>query len=683
MRSRSVVAGYALAVVFAAVFAFLFVRAADAIDPVWNEGWQLRVDGEAVPRVSAPEVYRQLDELAVTRGLDVVRVVADDEHPATVRHLFAAGDGRAGEWLRDGYRSVDPAMTTTVEPLVDLDRRDVRGMYLVGDDRSDAEAVLAVIERAGWDGDVHPYAAATDLDTYREHGDLTRAEAVAFLAVLLLVGAGTVMRGRAHGVQRLLGAGLPRILARELRALVVPVVAVAIAGLVVVVAAVAALNSLAQLPSMLALFGRMLAILLPAALATHVVAILLTDGRRLVDQVKGEIDGWWVLVAAYAVRLPAVFVLLAIVAALGQTARVAQVEATTREFWSTAGDAVTLGIAGYRSEDELRGSILELSALVRSQDEAGELVLASRDYWGDGETFFVNEGYLARVEVIDSEGRRITEVPDGALTVLTPDGVDDNRRQRATAEIEDFLFMQSRIENGVPSTADLPVIERAISRQTVSTFRSSQAGWNTLDTSIDDPIIAVLPSISAMAPSEIFADITVGAVVFTDPGAVSREIEARHLGEAVASVVPVAYQANEQYRRALGTLSLNVLGLIAAVLVVLLTGLVTAAVAVEKDRQRAFVHHLSGLPPLSAHRSALLIEGVLLAGVTALAVVPLWFRDPKDVRTVLDLAGADSHVVLAEQSALGLAATAGSAVLFVVCLAFAHTRSARARPHDS
>lgn len=677
MRSASVVLGYTLAVLAAAAFAFVLVRSADAIDPVWNEGWQLRIDGDATPREPAAVVYREVTALADRSAVGVVRVLVDPALPTSGRSLYAAGPGTAATWLEHGYQDVDPRTTTTVAPLTELGSRDVRGEYLVGGERADAEAVLALIESAGWSGRVAPYAAAVDLDTYRDRGDLVRALVVAILAVIVLVGSGTLLRGRAHGVQRLHGAGSSSILLRELRWLALPTALWSATGLVVLGALLALHNSLAQLETMLVLFSHLLGILLAAGLAAHLAAVLLTDGRALIDQVRGEVDGWWALAAVYSVRLPAVLVLLAIVAALGQTARVAQLEAESRAFWSTAGEAVTLGLAGYRSEAEARSTMAALADLARAQEEAGDLVFASLDDSGDRAVLYVDEGYLARVDVREADGARLTSALEGAVTVLIPKSASAEEEAAADELVRGFLSIQSTISDGVPGTSELPVVRRSGAAQTLTTFRSAQAGLNTRQATVTDPVVVVLPSVSVLAPSEILAFTSTGSLVFTDPESVETEIAARGLREAVAFVEPVAYHAEESYRRALGDVSTNVASLIAGAVVVLLTGLTASVVVVEKDRQRAFVHHVSGLPPLSAHRSALILEALLMAGAAALGTVPLWFRDPRDVRTVLDLAGPDAQLVLLGQSALGIAASAAGSGLLVLCLVLAHQRAAR------
>ena len=677
MRSISVLVGYTLAVLAAAAFAFALVRSADVIDPVWNEGWQLRIDGEATPRESAADVYRRLQALSDETGIDIVRVLVDPASPMSGRSLFAAGDDTAREWLEHGYQDVDPRMSTTVAPLAALGSLDVRGEYLIGDDREDAESVLAVIESAGWDGRIASYAAAVDLDTYRDRGDLLRALAVAVLAVIVLVGAGTLLRGRAHGVQRLHGAGSAGILLRELRSLALPAALSAATGLGVLAVLLAFHNSLAQLETLLALFAHLLAILTAAALGAHAAAVLLTDGRSLIEQVRGEVDGWWVLLGVYGVRLPAIFVLLAIVAALGQTARVAQVEAETRAFWSTAGDAVTLGIAGFLGGAEGRADILALAEMVRSEHEQGRTLFAYLDDSATRPVLYVDEGYLARVDVRDTHGARVTSGIEGAVAMLVPETVPPDAKADVGGIVAAFLQIQSQIRDGVPGTSELPVLERPIAAQTLSTFRSAQAGLNIRQARVADPIVVVLPSLAVLAPSEILAFTSQGCMIFTDPQAVESEIDARDLGDLIAFVEPVAYHADESYRRALGDLSTNVAALVAGAIVVLLTGLVAALVVVEKDRQRTFVHHVSGLPPLSAHRTALILEVVLVTGVAALGIVPLWFRDPEDVRTVLDLAGADAQVILLGQSALGVIATVAGTALFVACLRLAHARAAR------
>ncbi|KQQ03340.1 MULTISPECIES: hypothetical protein [unclassified Rathayibacter] len=676
--------GYVLAVVLAAVLSAVFVRAFDALGPVWNGGWQLRVSGEATPEVSADELYRELASLVEQRGIDLVRHVADSDDPATVRHLFVAGHGAAAELLRDGYGAVDTSRTTTVAPLLDLGSLDPRGAYLVGGERDDAVAVLAVMQAEGWAGEVSPYASGIDVDTYREYGDLMRVLGIALLGVAVLVGAGTLLRSRAHGVQRLHGAGSMGILLTEWRHLAPPVLVLSLGGLAALAGAGSALNGLAQLPTIAVLFTRLLGLLLLAAVVAHVLSIALTDGRRVIDQVKGEIDGWWVLVGVYAVRVPAVLVLLAVVAALGQSARVADVESRSREFWSTAGDAVTIALAGYASEDEYRAAVPELAALVESQASSGRVVLVEPSVGEERDVLLVNEGYLAAVQVLGSDGERLLDVPDGVITVLEPEDTGEERRQSLLADLRSWQEIQVHVQAPASGTAGLPIAERIIpSGQTLYTFRTLDSDLYSRETTLDDPIVIVVPSVSVVAPSELFSAITRGAVVFTAPESIPEAVEERGLSRIVASITPVAYQANEQYQRALGTHSINLIGLAGGALVVLLTGLIAAVVLVEKDRQRAFVHHFSGLGPLSAHRKGLLLEGVLLAATLVLAVVPMWLRDPRDVQTVLDLGTVDTETFVIEQTALAVGLTVLSGALLVACLGLAHVRAARSRSVDS
>ncbi|TCL83215.1 MULTISPECIES: hypothetical protein [unclassified Rathayibacter] len=683
MRSKSVVLGYVLAVVLAAVLAVLFIRAFDARGPVWNGGWQLVVSQDATPRVSASEVYRDLTALADDRGVDIVRYAEDSVDPATVRHLYVAGEGTAAELLRDGYGAVDTAITTTVAPLQDLGLLDPRGAWLVGGDRADAEAVLAVIENGGWSGRVAPYASGIDVDTYREYGDLMRSFAVALLAVIVLVGAGTLLRSRAHGVQRLHGAGLLKILLAEWRFLALPVVAFSVGGVAAVALATAALNGLAQLPTVLALSGRLLALLLLAAVVAQILAIALTDGRRLVDQVKGEIDGWWVLLGVYAVRVPAVLVLLAIVAALGQSARVAEVEGRSRELRSVAQDAVTIGIGGYLSPSEYHAADRRLADLAVSQEASGGVIFVTPGLSDQGNVLLVNEGYLRRVEVLGDDGRRMAEVPDGVLTVLEPEDTSAEYRLSVLADLHSWQDTQSSVSDPAPGTVGLPVAEHVVpSGQVLVTLGSGEHSFRP-EPELVDPVVVVLPSVGVLAASELVAVITQGGVIFTEPAALPAAIEVGGLSPFVASITPVAYQANEQYRRALGAHVINVIGFVSGGIVVLLTGLVAAVVLVEKDRKRAFVHRLSGLGPLTAHRSGLLLEGVLLTATLALAVVPQWFRDPKDVRTVIDLGTVDTENFLLEQTALDIGVVAASAALLLACLALAHRRASRSPVVDT
>lgn len=227
MRSRSVVAGYVLVVVLAATFAFLFIRAFEVRGPVWDGGWQLNVDEVTTSSTPASTLYGRLDDFAQPNGVDIVRYVIDSERPETRRHFFVAdGGGEGAAWLQDGYEDADPGLTTTVDRITELGDLDPRGNYLVDGTEADARRVLALIVEAGWAGEEHPFPPASEIGSYSEFGDLQRAFGVCILAILVLIGSGTVLRGRAHGIQRLAGRSNGRILRDEVIALSAPVTAI-------------------------------------------------------------------------------------------------------------------------------------------------------------------------------------------------------------------------------------------------------------------------------------------------------------------------------------------------------------------------------------------------------------------------------------------------------------------------
>ena len=258
------------------------------------------------------------------------------------------------------------------------------------------------------------------------------------------------------------------------------------------------------------------------------------------------------------------------------------------------------------------------------------------------------------------------------------------RRRAALESLRSWQEIQSTVTIPAPGTADMAPEERVTpSGQTLFTFHTEGGDIYATEAELEDPIVVVVPSVTVLAPSELHSAMSRGEVVFTDPAALSAAIEERGLSDVVGSITPVAYRANEQYRRALGAHAINVVGFVGGGIVVLLTGLVAAVVLVEKDRKRAFVHRLSGLGPLTAHRSGLLLEGVLLTATLALAVVPQWFRDPKDVRTVIDLGTVDTENFLLEQTALDIGVVAASAALLLACLALAHRRASRSPVVDT
>lgn len=688
MRSRSVVAGYVSAVVLAVVFAFLFVRALEVRGPVWNGGQQMRVSEVTTATTPAAELYAQLTAYAQERHVDVVRFVPDGEKPDSVRHFFVAdGGGEGATWLRDGYDDADPALTTTIAPLSELGSLDPRGYYLVGGSREDALAVLDIIQAAGWTGGVYPYPVGTDLTTYTDFGDLVRAFGVSLLAVLVLVGAGTVLRGTAHGIQRLAGRSSFGILVREVGALLLPVGLLSTAALALLCAGITFYNGFAHASTLLALTGRLGALLLLAAVGAHVVGVVLTNGRDLVDQVKGEIDGRWALIGAYAVRLPAIFVLLSIVAALGQSVYLAQVEAQTRAYWDDAGDAVTLAISGSRSEDEMTAARTGVGELTRDLDNHRSAVLVQGDALAPDypDALVVNEEYLQQIEVRDAAGNCITATDPNSITILLPNSATATQSARARAATADWYRFQHELTlSDVPDPDEVPIAQTRIQDdQRLFTFRTGSGTVLNGPAISENATLIVLPSLRLIPLSELFAAVSTGDIVFTDPAATTAAVHERGLDSAIAAIQPVAYQANESYREALGSVTVNIASLLAAIIVVALTALIVAIVTVEKNHQRLFVQHLSGWSFIGAHRAALLLEGALVAGIALVSLIAAWNRDPLSVQTVIDLGTISTQDYLVNQSLIALGVSGGAAALLIASLAIAAQRMIRRHSADT
>ncbi|NQX11749.1 hypothetical protein HQQ80_08950 [Microbacteriaceae bacterium VKM Ac-2855] len=507
------------------------------------------------------------------------------------------------------------------------------------------------------------------------------------LAVIVLIGAGTVLRGRAHGIQRMSGRSSAGILLHELAALLRPVLIFA-AGTVAVLATTMYLyNGFAHAAALLTLACRLISVLLVAGLGAHVVGIVITAGRDVLDQVKGEIDGVWALVGAYAVRLPAVFVLLSIIAALGQSVYLAQIEGQTRAYWAQAGDAVTLTVSGNLTDTELNVARSTVAELARKRDSDHGVVLAQRDALAPALTdaLVVNQEYLQQVPVLDTNGDRLTTVLSDAITVLVPDDAAAAQVVAAHAAAADwYQFEHSLTLSDIPDPATVPINDaRTQAGQNLFTFRTGTGNVMNGPAIAANPVIVVLPSLQFIPQSELFAAVTNGSIVFTDPDTLRADVRAMDLNPAVSAIQPVAYQANESYRQALGAVTINIAGLVAAIVVVALTALIVGVVTVEKNRQRLFVQHLSGWSFAATHRTTFILEAGLILAVTAISLAAAWTRDPLTVQSVIDTGTVDTESYLINQSLIALATAGAAAALLVASLALAHARMLRSHSADA
>ncbi|MER5934973.1 hypothetical protein [Streptomyces sp. NPDC002054] len=630
--------------VFSAMMSFLFVRGLDE-ELVLGSSAQIWVS-QSEDSVSGAQIARAIAKFSDDHEVAVARELPDVKNPDGLRHLYLASgdpDSDAASWLNDGYPAFSRNVATAVHPIVDIGQRDPRGFYYVFGSPKTADLLVAELAELGLGASVQHPLAYSELALLFSSDDLLWSFWVVALAAVTMTGASVLLSAKAYGVLRLQGKSFMDLLARDLKQLAVfwSLAAGIVAAAVLVFLGL--YNGLAWF-GLFALVAVCLAGLLALlALAAHAAALALTFKVEVRRALKGELPARAAFVSTYLVRIPAVLLALGFAMEVTLAGQHVMVRQDNQDTYAKAGEAVTIRLNGSWGGDS-KPVITQVGRWLRQADAAGEIIVAGREDLQNvssnarlprGEILIVNETFLAQQPVLDPRGQRYSPVPRNGGTADTRSVrlvIPESLARHASdirATIPDVF---GRLDPDLRRNLKVEILQ-AKSGQRIFAYnsgdRSPNAAYSPDDdrSLVRDPVLIVVPNGSNIVTDDAYTTFaTQDGIIFPEPDDVLNPFAANinELQKYVAAVNPVGQNAALKLREAVNDFRLMIFNLIAAVAVLLITGVGVCIIHSRKHAQAVFAQHISGWRFTATHRFILAVEGLLAASLAWWVPIQAW-----------------------------------------------------------
>ncbi|MET9430122.1 hypothetical protein [Streptomyces sp. NPDC003036] len=659
MLHRGIKFVHAAVLAVSAVMAFLFVRGLDEELVLGNSAQVWVFDSDDA--VSGADIARAIASFSDDHGVTVARELPDLKNPDRLRHLYLAPGGpgsEAASWLDEGYPRFGRQVETDVHPIAEVGQRDPRGYYYVFGPPEAAGALADELSELGLRVSVqHPLAPA-NLPLLFSGGDLFGSFWVVALAAVTMTGASVLLGARAYGVLRLQGKSFMDLLLRDLRQVAL---FWSVAAGVVAAAALAFLhlyNGLAWLGLFAAVTACLAGLLVLFVLAAHAAALALTFRVDVLRALKGRLPARAAFVGTYLVRVPALLLALGVamdVALAGQHVLARQ---ESQDTYARAGDAVTLRLNGSLVGEEKR-MITQVGGWLRRADAAGQVIVAGRrDLQSvssdaplpQGEILVVNDAFLAAQPVLDPKGHRYAPAePRPTAQATHPQAAEPCTTARPAACAVRLIVPESLSAHAPALSAAVPGVFGRLDpdlrrRLTVETlpaksgqrlfgYNSGRLSPNTAHTPDDDrslvrdPVLVVVPNGSKILTDDTYtAFATQDGIVFPDPDDAlnALAVDKDDLHTYVTAVRPVRHSAALALREAVNDFRLRLFNLVAAVAVLLITGVGVCVIHARKHAQAIFAQHISGWRFTRIHRQVLAVEALLAVFLAAWVPLQVW-----------------------------------------------------------
>ena len=687
MLHRSITFIHAALLALSAVLAFLVVKEVQEITPDDQTSlvWIRESDG----RATTEKVVDSVQAFAQTHRVNVALELPDLDDPAGLRHLYlAVGDPTtpSGAWLEEGYPAFSPDYRTEVHPFTDLEHLDPRGFYYVFGPRQSAFSFLDDLSGLGLGGFVAEEGDVLGWFHVATGRTLLAALTIAALCAFVAVGSGVLLNARSYAVLRLQGMSLSRVLLRDLGQLLRFWVVAAALIAATTTALLFFYNGLAHFAqfSKVALFY--VGVFTTVMLATHVAVLALLHRTDILAALKGHLPARLALVGSYAVRVPALALVLAFASSLVLSLTNLAEQHAGRELFAAAGQTSRIHFTGSVSELQDKEKSAEIGEWLRGLDAQGRVIHASSEHGSsllpgraegtDFALFVVNDTYLQAQPVLAPDGQRYGPTEgENRVRLLIPDTLAEHQEDLARGA--DVWIHEYQGRDGPGLEVDIEVLPLA-SDQQLFTYGSYSYGPNGNAPFLRDPVVLTIPNGSdILHPASYYGRATSGGIVFPDPQDVHEAMEGSSLAVYINSVQPVAQQAADEYRRIVQQTRVEAFNLVAGTLVLFITGIAVCLIHARKNAQAVFARHISGWRFTAAHRGVLAVEVLLAVGFVGWAGYKTLgtlahIRDPETAPmryTTVEIA------LLEPLFAAGIAAV--SLALVVVALAFFHRRIAR------
>lgn len=616
--------GVSAAVVIVAVLSFLFVRTSDEVVPV---GTRTTLTIWDVGDVDRDDVLGVLEQSTSEHGVEIVKMLESTASASgtTTRELFAldaAVVGREGSRLSP-HPDFGRRIRTRWVDIAELSSTNVQGTYVSRADEVALRPVADDLAARGMDVSTKSIGATSLViwALYAVPFVPLAAGAVACLGAAVVHRSSTRRRAAALVLtQGMSGAAdAVRVLRDDVRLVVVGTAIVLLASVPVL----AAYNGMAQWPRFAGTV-----VIAEAGLCVGLASIgaLVAAATRMRD-VEGALLGRRpsrrsavASVSGHALASGLVVVVLGAgsVAAVGAAAG-----SLDRESWSHALEWHRL--AFFSTNDELSRSEQSFAAVARHEAAAGELLVAvspSYVHAGhgpyEGNSLTVSADFLDDQTVLDQAGRPIRppQLDPGALTLLVPRSVsEDGGPWRA--QWADWLEWELSDHGGSPRPDVDPPVNVLVIADGQSVFTYGTA-WGEESSHQRDAVVAVLPTaVDVVSDGWLASNMTSGGVLFSDPASVQRQLDAAGLDEQIGSIDRAADVAAvriaEQSRELRDVLAVAALALV----VVVLSAVMTGAALAERGRRRDVVLLTAGAGPFRTVLLPAVLTGSVVAAVVA------------------------------------------------------------------
>ncbi|WP_017569946.1 hypothetical protein [Nocardiopsis halotolerans] len=617
MLHRGITFAHAAFLVLSALLSFLVVR--EHLEAVLDPGAtlvQVRGTNEAAGRDG---VHETVASFAEEHRVNIALEVADPRDPGGVRHLYlavGAPERPGGSWLERGYPGLSPDLRTEVHPWAEAADLDPRGAYRLLGPEEKASDLFGALSAYGLDGHV---ASAYENDEWfkiARHGTFADVFVIALLCGVVSVGTGVLLNSRSYAVLRLQGVSPVRVLLRDLAQLArfwvvaAPTVAVAAAGLLLLHGALSRAGLLLEA----ALFH--LSVFTAVGLVTHAAALAMVHVTGILPALGGRLPARLATVGAYAVRVPALVLVLGLTASLALSLQVLRGQHEGRALFAEADGVSRFHFSGNVDELGEEETVEEFGEALRTLDARGELLLvapsddtsvlggAPRPLPGGLAMVVVNDTYLERRPVLDPDGEpHSSSSGGGAVRVLVPEAHADLADALGT-EVGRQLRASWEEAGDTPPRID---VETALSRsgQRLFTYGASPTGNRSGIPFVRDPVVVAVPNGSEVLRPAHYRDHAMSGAALVPDG------EAFAVGELPAyldGVQPVALQAADEYREISSQTRMEGFALAGAVAVLFVTGVTVCVVHVRTHSQAVFARHLHGWSLPATHRALLVLE---------------------------------------------------------------------------
>lgn len=632
MKSNGIRLAYIIAVAYAFLGSFLFLRGLDNAGVLGADA-VVQVSGDQT--VPSAEVVNTVRHIADEHRAIIGRTIDDVREPGTRRHLYLVGSdphARAAHWLTDGYPAFSADTQTDVHALQELASTDTRGNYIVFGSEDATQALVDRLRGLGFEVRSRAYYEPGSVIRWLGDQPLGLSLPVAALLVALLIAASVIAGVKNYAVQRLHGASYWHLLGHDIRWVArfsSGVLALALAGCVITLGVY---NRFSQWQAFAAVVGCVLAGLIGIAILTHAISLVIVQGMPILESLKGRIPAGWAMAGVYMVRLPAVA--LAVGSVILASLAVDQFRAyqASRDAWRTAADTVYVNFNPSMSADETDAMSIKAGQWLTAAESEQKMILAHQERFERltggpaADVLLVNDNYLRAQDVRNARGERIQAAAGAHLLVVIPAGLAFQEDQIIQAT-QDWVSSMSGDGSPVP-------VEAVHGEPGQRIFTYGNPVVHDQKALLAEPILLVINASTEVFDADTYtAFASQGGIVLSDMNWALGSAEAHGVSSFIIAFKPTAQEAASMHSELVRDLRIHAFNVLAALGVLLATAIGLAEIYTRKNAQRTFAMFISGWRFTQSHIVVLggeLLLGVVIVGWSVVQTLPLLLASEAD-----------------------------------------------------